>query len=59
MWAKEKDEEIYPRLRKVETNTARLQEQNKGQDAWSGKVWAMIMIFITVAFNALSWLLRG
>ena len=55
---KEKDEEIYPRLRKVETNTARLQEQNKGQDAWSGKVWALIMLIVTVALNALSWFLR-
>lgn len=43
---KEKDEEIYPRLRKAETKVATLIQQNKGQDEWSAKVWVFIMLGI-------------
>jgi len=43
---KEKDDEIYPRLRKAETRVATLIEQNRGQDAWSSKIWVFIMLGI-------------
>lgn len=56
---KEKNEEFYPRLRDTETSIATLTEQNKGQDAWSAKVWAIILIVITVISNTLSWFFRG
>jgi hypothetical protein len=57
---KELNEEIYSRLRKVENSTTRLQEQNKGQDAWSGKVWAIIMMGInSVILIAVYFMTRG
>ncbi len=55
---KELNEEIYARLRAVEGKAIRLTQQNEGQDEWSGKVWAIILIFITMAFNLLGWFLR-
>lgn len=55
---KELNEEIYVRLRAVEGKAIKLTQQNEGQDAWSGKVWAIILIFITMAFNLLGWFLR-
>lgn len=47
---KEKDEEIYPRLRKAETQVTTLIQQNKGQDDWSAKIW----VFILLGIQALS-----
>ena len=55
---KELNEEIYSRLRKVEGKAIKLAQQNEGQDAWSGKVWAIILIIISMAFNLVGWFLR-
>lgn len=54
----EKNKEIYPRLRAVETDIATLTQQNKGQDEWSAKTWVIIMAVFTVALNTLSYYLR-
>lgn len=57
---KEKDEEIYPRLRKAENKVATLIQQNKGQDDWSAKVWVFILLAIqTIAGIAAYFLTRG
>ena len=57
---KELNEEIYPRLRKVEGKIIKLAQQNEGQDAWSAKIWVMIMLGIQSVFGiALYFLTRG
>ena len=57
---KEKNEEIYPRIRKVEGKVIKLTQQNEGQDAWSGKVWALIMLGLNSVFLvAMYFLTRG
>ena len=56
----EKDKEIYPRLRVVEDKVTTLIQQNKGQDAWSAKIWVFIMLGIQLVFGvALYFLTRG
>ena len=56
-YEEEKNKEIYPRLRDIETSIATLIQQNKGQDEWSSRTWAFIMIFVGVAINMLGWYL--
>ena len=57
---KEKDEEIYPRIRTAETHITTLIQQNKGQDAWSAKVWVLILLGIqTVAGIVAYFMTRG
>lgn len=56
---KELNEEVYSRLRKVEGKVIKLSQQNEGQDAWSNKIWAMIILIITVALNLLGWFMRS
>lgn len=57
---KEKDEEIYPRLRKAENRVTTLVEQNKGQDAWSAKAWVLILLGIqSVCAVVVYFLTRG
>lgn len=46
----DKNKEIYPRLRELETSMATVTEQNKGQDAWSGKIWALILMGINAVY---------
>ena len=43
---KEKNEEVYPRLRDCETGIATLTQQNKDQDGWSVKTWGILMMVV-------------
>ena len=54
---RELDKEIYVRLREVETKATRLTEQNKGQDAWSAKIWVFIMLGIQMVFGIATYFL--
>ena len=57
---KELNEEIYSRLRKVEGKAIKLAEQNVGQNAWSGKMWALIVLGINSIFLiAIYFITRG
>ncbi|MCK5605741.1 hypothetical protein KAR91_27850 [Candidatus Pacearchaeota archaeon] len=57
---KELNEEIYTRLRAVEGKTIKLTEQNVGQNDWSGKMWALIVLGINSAFMiAIYFMTRG
>lgn len=49
---------LYRMNRDNENRIATLTEQNKGQDAGSARIWTIIMVVITVAFNIVGYLLR-
>jgi len=50
---------LFKMARTSEKDIATLTEQNINQKEISAKTWAMIMVFITVAFNILGWYLKG
>jgi len=51
---------LYGMSRTAETEIATLKEQNKGQDAWSAKVWVFILIGIqSVCGVAIYFITRG
>jgi hypothetical protein len=47
----EKNTEVYPRLRDCETDIATLTQQNKDQDGWSAKTWAILLMIINFIFG--------
>lgn len=51
---------LYGMSRTFETDIATLKEQNKGQDAWSAKVWVFILLGIqTLAAIVTYFITRG
>ena len=54
---KEKDDEIYPRLRKAENRLATLTQENKGQAFLSDKMWGLLGLMLGAGASALIYFL--